>query len=77
MKKINNRKDFYIYKFLKGRVCGIDEDSDIVVHYEGSQNKWTFNPAVLTKISDGIQPDEVISNESMPQPSQANNAQGI
>ena len=58
-------------------MCGIDEDSDIVVHYEGSQNKWTFNPAVLTKISDGIQPDEVISNESMPQPSQANNAQGI
>lgn len=35
----------------KGTVCGIDEDSDIVVHYIGSQNKWTFNPAVLTKLS--------------------------
>ena len=57
-------------------MCGIDEDSDIVVHYEGSQNKWTFNPAVLTKICDGIQPDEVISNESIPTPSQANNLQG-
>ena len=34
----------------KGTVCGIDEDSDIVVHYIGSQNKWTFNPAVLTKL---------------------------
>ena len=22
-----------------------------MVHYIGSQNKWTFNPAVLTKIS--------------------------
>ena len=49
----------------KGKVCGIDEDSDIVVHYLTSQNKWTFNPAVLTKVSEAIQPDEVrVGNDS-------------
>jgi E3 ubiquitin-protein ligase mind-bomb len=32
-----------------GTVVGIDEDHDIVVLYP-SNNKWTFNPAVLTKI---------------------------
>ncbi|XP_055349555.1 E3 ubiquitin-protein ligase MIB1-like isoform X2 [Paramacrobiotus metropolitanus] len=31
-----------------GIVIGIDEDHDIVVQYP-SGNKWTFNPAVLTK----------------------------
>lgn len=31
-----------------GTVVGIDEDHDIVVSYP-SGNRWTFNPAVLTK----------------------------
>uniref|UniRef100_UPI00358E1CC6 E3 ubiquitin-protein ligase MIB1-like n=1 Tax=Myxine glutinosa TaxID=7769 RepID=UPI00358E1CC6 len=33
-----------------GTVCGIDEDHDIVVRYP-SGNRWTFNPAVLTKVN--------------------------
>ncbi|XP_059226620.1 E3 ubiquitin-protein ligase mind-bomb isoform X2 [Stomoxys calcitrans] len=33
-----------------GLVVGIDEDHDIVVGYN-SGNRWTFNPAVLTKVS--------------------------
>ncbi|XP_052273391.1 E3 ubiquitin-protein ligase MIB1-like [Dreissena polymorpha] len=33
-----------------GTVIGIDEDHDIVVSYS-SGNRWTFNPAVLTKVS--------------------------
>uniref|UniRef100_A0A1B0GCN7 RING-type E3 ubiquitin transferase n=1 Tax=Glossina morsitans morsitans TaxID=37546 RepID=A0A1B0GCN7_GLOMM len=33
-----------------GLVVGIDEDHDIVVAYN-SGNRWTFNPAVLTKVS--------------------------
>lgn len=33
-----------------GMVVGIDEDHDIVVAYT-SGNRWTFNPAVLTKVS--------------------------
>ncbi|XP_054710060.1 E3 ubiquitin-protein ligase MIB1-like [Uloborus diversus] len=33
-----------------GTVVGIDEDSDIVVSYP-SGNRWTFNPAVLTKVN--------------------------
>ncbi|XP_073842665.1 E3 ubiquitin-protein ligase mind bomb 1 isoform X2 [Musca autumnalis] len=33
-----------------GIVVGIDEDHDIVVGYN-SGNRWTFNPAVLTKVS--------------------------
>ncbi|XP_039257822.2 E3 ubiquitin-protein ligase MIB1-like [Styela clava] len=33
-----------------GSVCGIDEDHDIVVSYS-SGNRWTFNPAVLTKVA--------------------------
>uniref|UniRef100_A0A8C4R8F4 RING-type E3 ubiquitin transferase n=1 Tax=Eptatretus burgeri TaxID=7764 RepID=A0A8C4R8F4_EPTBU len=33
-----------------GTVCGIDEDHDIVVRYPSS-NRWTFNPAVLTKVN--------------------------
>lgn len=32
-----------------GTVVGIDEDHDIVVTY-ASGNRWTFNPAVLTKV---------------------------
>lgn len=32
-----------------GTVVGIDEDHDIVVTYP-SGNRWTFNPAVLTKV---------------------------
>ncbi|GAB1601619.1 E3 ubiquitin-protein ligase MIB1-like isoform X2 [Argonauta hians] len=33
-----------------GTVIGIDEDRDIVVSYP-SGNRWTFNPAVLTKVT--------------------------
>ncbi|XP_074027199.1 E3 ubiquitin-protein ligase mind-bomb [Leptinotarsa decemlineata] len=33
-----------------GTVVGIDEDHDIVVAYS-SGNRWTFNPAVLTKVA--------------------------
>lgn len=32
-----------------GTIVGIDEDHDIVVSYQ-SGNRWTFNPAVLTKL---------------------------
>lgn len=32
-----------------GTVVGIDEDHDVVVAYP-SGNRWTFNPAVLTKV---------------------------
>ena len=32
-----------------GTVVGIDEDRDVVVLYPSS-NRWTFNPAVLTKV---------------------------
>lgn len=32
-----------------GTVVGIDEDHDVVVAYS-STNKWTFNPAVLTRV---------------------------
>ncbi|XP_028162834.1 E3 ubiquitin-protein ligase MIB1 isoform X5 [Ostrinia furnacalis] len=35
-----------------GTVVGIDEDHDIVVTY-ASGNRWTFNPAVLTKVCSG------------------------
>lgn len=33
-----------------GTVVGVDEDHDIVVSYQ-SGNRWTFNPAVLTKVA--------------------------
>ncbi|XP_039281287.1 E3 ubiquitin-protein ligase MIB1 isoform X3 [Nilaparvata lugens] len=33
-----------------GTVIGIDQDHDIVVSYD-SGNRWTFNPAVLTKLA--------------------------
>eukprot|EP00095_Tigriopus_kingsejongensis_P012561 snap_masked-scaffold257_size234952-processed-gene-0.11 protein:Tk12561 transcript:snap_masked-scaffold257_size234952-processed-gene-0.11-mRNA-1 annotation:"e3 ubiquitin-protein ligase mib1" len=38
-----------------GTVAGIDEDHDIVVSYP-SGNRWTFNPAVLTKVSGPLLP---------------------
>lgn len=39
-----------------GRVVGIDEDHDIVVSYP-SGNRWTFNPAVLTKMASNATDD--------------------
>ncbi|XP_023320486.1 E3 ubiquitin-protein ligase MIB1 isoform X2 [Eurytemora carolleeae] len=36
-----------------GSVVGIDEDHDIVVSYS-SGNRWTFNPAVLTKVGSPV-----------------------
>ncbi|XP_071837816.1 E3 ubiquitin-protein ligase MIB1-like [Apostichopus japonicus] len=36
---------------VTGTVVGIDEDHDVVVAYP-SGNRWTFNPAVLTKVPD-------------------------
>ncbi|KAG0722074.1 E3 ubiquitin-protein ligase MIB1 [Chionoecetes opilio] len=42
-----------------GTVVGIDEDHDIVVAYP-SGNRWTFNPAVLTKVGGGL----MVSNEA-------------
>merc|ERR1719483_1905608 len=38
-----------------GTVVGIDEDHDIVVSYP-SGNRWTFNPAVVTKVGGLILP---------------------
>ncbi|KAL1124500.1 hypothetical protein AAG570_001126 [Ranatra chinensis] len=35
---------------ITGTIVGIDEDHDIIVSYP-SGNRWTFNPAVLTKVS--------------------------
>lgn len=40
----------FIYEISVGTVVGIDEDHDIVVAYN-SGNRWTFNPAVLTKVA--------------------------
>ena len=42
-----------------GSVVGIDEDHDIVVSYP-SGNRWTFNPAVLTKVGGSILPMGVV-----------------
>lgn len=39
-----------------GKVVGIDEDHDIVVSYP-SGNRWTFNPAVLTKMASNASDD--------------------
>ena len=36
-----------------GTVVGFDEDQDVAVSYP-SGNRWTFNPAVLTKVSGAI-----------------------
>ncbi|XP_026470111.1 E3 ubiquitin-protein ligase MIB1-like isoform X2 [Ctenocephalides felis] len=47
-----------------GTVVGIDEDHDIVVSYP-SGNRWTFNPAVLTKVI--IQTANSASNEQAQQ----------
>lgn len=46
-----------------GTVSGIDEDHDIVVTYP-SGNRWTFNPAVLTKVMTSA---DVSSSSSSPQ----------
>ncbi|KAF2362492.1 Zinc finger ZZ-type [Trinorchestia longiramus] len=43
-----------------GTVVGIDEDHDIVVAYP-SGNRWTFNPAVLTKVGGGGGPNSLLS----------------
>lgn len=47
--------------FSIGTVVGIDEDHDIVVAYN-SGNRWTFNPAVLTKVA--TPPSSVGFNET-------------
>ncbi|XP_023313417.1 E3 ubiquitin-protein ligase MIB1 isoform X2 [Trichogramma pretiosum] len=44
-----------------GTVVGIDEDHDIVVSYP-SGNRWTFNPAVLTKVPVSVPSINSISN---------------
>ena len=44
-----------------GTVVEIDEDHDIVVQYP-SNNKWTFNPAVLTKV--GNNPNVIVPENS-------------
>lgn len=46
-----------------GTVVGIDEDHDIVVSY-ASGNRWTFNPAVLTKVSGPVVLNSAASNMS-------------
>ncbi|CAL1265913.1 unnamed protein product [Larinioides sclopetarius] len=45
-----------------GTVVGIDEDSDIVVSYP-SGNRWTFNPAVLTKVNTAVSTSSLISSD--------------
>ena len=54
-----------------GTVVGIDEDHDIVVSY-ASGNRWTFNPAVLTKVSGPV----VSSTGSNLSPSSGGNLDG-
>lgn len=46
-----------------GTVVGIDEDHDIVVAYN-SANRWTFNPAVLTKIRSATTPQGLTAEAS-------------
>ncbi|XP_059159077.1 E3 ubiquitin-protein ligase MIB1-like isoform X2 [Physella acuta] len=46
-----------------GTVVGIDEDHDIVVSYP-SGNRWTFNPAVLTKVSTASSSTSIASDTS-------------
>ena len=51
-----------------GSVVGIDEDHDIVVSYP-SGNRWTFNPAVLTRVGGSVLPIGVgAGNMSPPSP---------
>ena len=53
-----------------GSVVGIDEDHDIVVSYP-SGNRWTFNPAVLTRVGGSVLPMGVgvgAGNMSPPSP---------
>ncbi|XP_070556888.1 LOW QUALITY PROTEIN: E3 ubiquitin-protein ligase MIB1-like [Ptychodera flava] len=46
-----------------GTVVGIDEDHDIVVSYP-SGNRWTFNPAVLTKVRTNSSSSTMTSDNS-------------
>ncbi|XP_064626233.1 E3 ubiquitin-protein ligase MIB1-like [Lineus longissimus] len=46
-----------------GTVVGIDEDHDIVVSYP-SGNRWTFNPAVLTKVNTSTSSGASASSET-------------
>ena len=46
------------------KFTGIDEDHDIVVLYP-SGNRWTFNPAVLTKVA--VAPPSASANENQQQ----------
>ncbi|CAH1773055.1 unnamed protein product [Owenia fusiformis] len=48
-----------------GSVVGIDEDHDIVVSYP-SANRWTFNPAVLTKVHTATATSSTASVSSEP-----------
>ena len=49
-----------------GTVVGIDEDHDIVVAHP-SGNRWTFNPAVLTKVSSAANASSGSSEQSVQQ----------
>lgn len=46
-----------------GTVVGIDEDHDVVVSYQ-SGNRWTFNPAVLTRVSSSNSASSSVANAS-------------
>lgn len=48
----------------EGRVVGIDEDSDILVEYSNSKNKWTFNQAVLTRKTSAPVSDVILNQEA-------------
>ena len=54
-----------------GTVIGIDEDHDVVVAYS-SANHWTFNPAVLTRVSGASAPLAIASSLSTNLNTQAN-----
>ena len=58
-----------------GSVVGIDEDHDIVVSYP-SGNRWTFNPAVLTKVGGAILPMGVAVTGNMSPPSPMSSVPG-
>lgn len=54
-------KFFFLFSI---KFTGIDEDHDIVVLYP-SGNRWTFNPAVLTKVA--VAPPSASANENQQQ----------
>jgi E3 ubiquitin-protein ligase mind-bomb len=54
-----------------GTITGIDSDNDIEVTYS-SGNKWTFNPAVLTKVVNNSHAETTTS--IAPSSSQADNS---